>query len=130
MRITTAATSHENGTERDLSAAFQELQAQDDDFLRIERRGSDDSLQTLRLPIELVRGGRVFRAATVPAVEALFRAFAAGTAGWDQGIEWVDVTDRIRRERRDPWIFIAVVAGAMAVAFVVGWLLIRRVWLS
>src|SRR5262245_25780231 len=98
MRITTATTSHENGTERDLTAAFEQVLGREDDFLRVERRGSDDSLQTLRLPIELVRGGRIYRPKTVPGVEALFRGFAAGTAGWDTGIEWIDVTDAIRKE--------------------------------
>lgn len=125
MRITTATGERPQGSDADLGAAFESVQRGDGEFLRVERAPGED-LQTLRLPIEWLKGGRIYRAARLPAVESLFRAFGSGAAGWDEGISWIDVTDEVRTQRREPWLVAVVIAGAVAFATLVGWLLWRR----
>lgn len=125
MRITTAAGESPNGSDTDLGAAFESVQRGKGEFLRVGRAGGEE-LQMLSLPIEHLEGGRIFRIARLPAVEALFRSFAAGTSGWDAGVEWVDVTDELRKQRREPWMNAVIYAGVLAFALLVGWLVLRR----
>jgi hypothetical protein len=126
MRIVTATGDRPWTADSDLAAAFEALQRDPEDFLRLDR-SSGESLQTLAVPIERVRDGRVYRPVALPAVQAMFAAFAAGAADWDAGVRWVDVTDELRAARREPWVFAAVVAGALAAAIAVGWWFLRKV---
>jgi hypothetical protein len=126
MQVTTEDGTRENATERDVAAALSELQRGKCEFVAVARDAGGDALQTLQVPVELVRDGRIFRAASLPGVAALFQAFGAGAPGWDQGIEWVDVTDEIRRTKREPWVTLGVILRACAIAGFIGWLLIRR----
>ena len=125
MRIFTAIEERAQGTDNDLAPALESVQRGPGEFLRVERGGGEGELQMLPIPIELLRGGRIYRPSTVPGVLELFRAFAAGRPGWDAGIEWIDVTKEVRgKQRTAKWQTIGAIA--LVVAAVAVWFVFRK----
>src|SRR6266511_412977 len=72
----------------------------EDCFIVVEGRRPGLALQSLPWKLERIEDGRTFRATFPPAVHVMFIAFAEGKPGWDAGIEWIDVTDKLRAARR------------------------------
>jgi hypothetical protein len=92
MKITTAF--GEGTTRREMEEALEGIQAvADEDVFLVVEREDGEFLQMRRLPLERGRDGRLYRAKVPESLRRTFRAFADGTPGWDEGIEWIDVTD-------------------------------------
>jgi len=79
------------------------------------------AIQVLTVTLERCEGGRVYRASMPPAVVELFEAFVAGRSGWDRGIEWTEVTQLVRAERRRSidWVVVLIALGLAFVTYVV-----------
>jgi hypothetical protein len=121
MEVTTAFGT--TSTPESLEAALDRLPEGDpDEFVAVQQ--GDAFLQMRQLPIELGRGGKLYRARVPEALRAIFRDFAAGRAGWDRGIEWIDL-EALRRRPMSRSAKVATLVVAAFACVAVGWALGR-----
>ena len=93
----------------------------EDCFIVVEGRRPNLFLQAMPWKLERLEDGRIYRATFPPAVHEMFLAFAEGERGWDEGIEWIDVTDGPPPRARN-WtgffVMLAIVIAAVGFAAV------------
>ena len=94
---------------------------EEDSFIVVEGRRPNLFLQAMPWKLERLEDGRIYRATFPPAIHRMFIAFAEGKRGWDEGIEWIDVTDGPPPRARN-WtgffVMLAIVIAAVGFAAV------------